>query len=190
MYINNAFPAYFSPFSPAPQIPPANAPLSPVIPKQAEAQYYPGVILDISPEGWAAYARSKETKNDSGGMAVPTDNSTQNTLAAGATEGCQTCKNRRYKDVSNDPSVSYQAPTRISPGQAATAVMSHEREHVSHEQARADREGRRVISQTVTLRTAACPECGRIYVSGGTTRTVTAKDNSGEIPPQEIDVYA
>ena len=33
--------------------------------------------------------------------------------------------------------------------------------------------GREVVFQTVTIHNAICPECGRIYVSGGTTRTVT-----------------
>jgi hypothetical protein len=59
--------------------------------------------------------------------------------------------------------------------------MSHEREHVTNEQARAQRDDRKVVSQTVTLSTAVCPECGRVYVSGGVTRTVTANDNSDEI---------
>ena len=48
-------------------------------------------------------------------------------------------------------------------------------EHVVREQAKAQREGRAVISQTVTIHTGICPECGSVYVSGGTTRTTTAK---------------
>ena len=59
--------------------------------------------------------------------------------------------------------------------------MSHEREHVSNEQAKAQRDDRRVVSQTVTLSMSTCPECGRVYISGGVTRTVTAKDNSKEL---------
>jgi hypothetical protein len=97
--------------------------------------------------------------------------------------GCETCRNRTYQDVSDDPSVSFQTPTRIGPGQAAALVMAHEREHVSNEQAEADREGRRVISQSITLETSICPECGRVYVSGGVTRTVTAEDNSSNEAP-------
>ena len=41
------------------------------------------------------------------------------------------------------------------------------------EQAKAQREGREVVSQSVSLHTAICPECGKVYVSGGTTRTTT-----------------
>ena len=31
-----------------------------------------------------------------------------------------------------------------------------------------------MVSQSVTLHTDICPECGKPYISGGTTRTVTA----------------
>lgn len=92
---------------------------------------------------------------------------------------CQTCKNRKYQDVSDDSGVSYQTPTKISPGNAASAVVGHEQEHVVRNQAKAEREGREVVSQSVALHTAICPECGKAYVSGGTTRTVTKADNSG-----------
>ena len=92
---------------------------------------------------------------------------------------CETCSSRRYVDQSDDPSVSFQTPTHISPGASAAMVMAHEREHVTNEQARADREGREVVSQSISLQTAICPECNRSYVSGGTTRTVTKGDNDG-----------
>ena len=134
----------------------------------------PGVIVDISPEAWA-YARDK------GALAKITES--EDIKGSGAVEPpqeCQTCKNRKYVDVSDDPSVSFQSPAHISPGQAASSVMSHEQEHVSHEQARADKEGRKVVSQTVSLSMSACPECGRLYVSGGVTRTITVKDKSAE----------
>lgn len=93
---------------------------------------------------------------------------------------CQTCKERKYQDGSDDPGVSYQTPTHISPEQAAAAVRGHEMEHVVREQASAEREDRRVVSQSVTMHTAICPECGRVYVSGGTTRTTTASDSQPE----------
>lgn len=92
-----------------------------------------------------------------------------------AKEGeCQTCKERKYQDGSDDSGVSYQTPTHISPEQAASKVRGHEMEHVYREGAKAKREDRKVVSQTVTLHTAICPECGRAYISGGTTRTTTA----------------
>lgn len=94
---------------------------------------------------------------------------------------CETCEKRKYQDGSDDPSVSFQTPTRINPDAAASAVRGHEMEHVFHEQAKAEREDRKVVSQSVTLHTGICPECGRVYVSGGTTRTVTKADNEPDI---------
>ena len=93
---------------------------------------------------------------------------------------CQTCEKRKYQDESDDMGVSFQTPTNIAPEQVASAVRGHENEHVIREQAKARQEGRRVVSQSVTLHTDICPECGKVYISGGTTRTVTAaeKDQS------------
>ena len=86
---------------------------------------------------------------------------------------CQTCKNRKYQDGSDDPGVSFKTATNVAPEQAAAAVRGHEQEHVVREQAKAVREDRKVVSQSVTLHTDICPECGDVYVSGGTTRTTT-----------------
>lgn len=97
---------------------------------------------------------------------------------------CQTCEKRKYQDGSDDMGVSFQTPTNIAPEQAASAVRGHENEHVVRERAKADREDRRVVSQSVTLHTDICPECGKAYVSGGTTRTVT-KANSGQQADQQ-----
>lgn len=77
----------------------------------------------------------------------------------------------------------------ISVGSSASVVASHEQEHVSNEQAKAKGEGRRVVSQTVVLQYAVCPECHRSYVSGGTTRTVTASDNKqSNGPGNRLDI--
>lgn len=90
---------------------------------------------------------------------------------------CQTCKSRKYQDQSNDPGVSFKSPGHISAGSSASVVASHEQEHVTNEQAKAKGEGRRVVSQSVVLHYSVCPECHKTYVSGGTTRTVTASEN-------------
>jgi len=135
---------------------------------QAQAQggtSRPWLTVDISPEALTAYAKGETTKNVKG----------MEKLAA-LTE-CQTCKNRKYQDVSNDPTISFQTPTNISPGQSAALVRAHEYEHVSNEKAKAEEEGRRVVSQTVRLESSICPECGRIYISGGVTKTVTVKES-------------
>ena len=98
---------------------------------------------------------------------------------------CQTCEKRKYQDGSDDMGVSFQTPTNIAPEQAASAVRGHENEHVVRERAKADREDRRVVSQSVTLHTDICPECGKAYVSGGTTRTVTAAERENPYTRQE-----
>ncbi len=94
---------------------------------------------------------------------------------------CQTCEERKYQDGSDDMGVSFQTPTNVKPEQAASAVRGHEMEHVYREQAKADREGRKVVSQSVTMHTGICPECGKSYVSGGTTRTVTKADTDNAV---------
>jgi len=134
--------------------------------RPARSQHDPGIVVDISPEGWAAYARKKAEA--SGGIK-------QGSVAALNPEECKTCGGRKYKDVSSDPSVSFQTPTHVSPGEAAAVVASHESEHVANEQVKAEREGREIISQTVILRTSICPECKRVYISGGTTYTISTK---------------
>lgn len=86
---------------------------------------------------------------------------------------CQTCKNRKYQDGSDDPGVSFKSATKISKGAAEAAVRSHEQEHVVREQAKAERTGREVVSQTVRIKYGICPECGDSYCAGGVTTTVT-----------------
>lgn len=98
---------------------------------------------------------------------------------------CYTCENRRYQDGSDDSGVSFQNPTKVAPQAAASAVRSHEAEHVSREQSKAQREDRKVVSQTVQIHTSVCQECGKVYVSGGTTRTTTkGSAPSSNRPPQ------
>lgn len=86
---------------------------------------------------------------------------------------CQTCKNRKYQDESDDPGVSFKSASRVAKGAAGAAVRGHEQEHVVRERTKADREGREVVSQSVTIKTGICPECGDSYVAGGETVTVT-----------------
>jgi hypothetical protein len=53
---------------------------------------------------------------------------------------------------------------------AASAVAAHEQEHVQNNDQKALRDGMKATS-FVQISTSVCPECGRIYVSGGTTTT-------------------
>ena len=120
--------------------------------------------------------------------AVPSRNAFANSDAkalkrSGAIE-CQTCKSRTYQDVSNDPGVSFKAPGHIDPASSGAAVMSHEQEHVSNARASASSKGGRILSQSVRLFTSVCPECGRTYVSGGETRTVTETGGNKRTSPR------
>ena len=94
---------------------------------------------------------------------------------------------REALDGSDGMGVSFQTPTRVAPEQAASAVRGHEQEHVVREQAKAQREDRRVVSQSVTLHSEICPECGKTYISGGTTRTVTAAQQEEQTNAQAQD---
>ena len=83
---------------------------------------------------------------------------------------CETCKNRKYQDGS-DEMVSFKAAAHISPNAAASRVRSHEQEHVSNAYKDAAQNNGKVVRASVAIHTAICPECGRTYVSGGTTST-------------------
>lgn len=83
---------------------------------------------------------------------------------------CQTCKNRKYQDGSNE-NVSFKSPTHISPQAAAGAVRTHEGEHVANAYTKAAQKDGKVVRAAVSIHTSVCPECGRTYVSGGVTNT-------------------
>ncbi|MGN0342318.1 MAG: hypothetical protein ACI4DO_05945 [Roseburia sp.] len=91
-------------------------------------------------------------------------------------EECQTCKNRKYQDGS-DENVSFKAAAHVSPEAAGVRVAAHEAEHVSNAYNKAAQQGGEVVSASVSLHTATCPECGRVYVSGGETRTMIKYPN-------------
>ncbi len=83
---------------------------------------------------------------------------------------CKTCKERKYQDGS-DEMVSFKSAAHISPNAAGAAVRAHEGEHVSNAYNKAAKNGGKVLQASVAIHTAVCPECGRTYVSGGTTTT-------------------
>jgi len=88
---------------------------------------------------------------------------------AGVVE-CATCASRTYQDGS-DENVSYKSAAHIDPSSSGSKVMAHEQEHVSNAYSKAAKSGGQVISASVTIRSAVCPECGRSYISGGVTNT-------------------
>ena len=85
-------------------------------------------------------------------------------------EKCETCEKRKYQDGS-DENVSFKAASHISPEAAAGRVRAHEGEHVANAFTKAKEKGGKVLSASVRIKTAVCPECGKNYVSGGTTST-------------------
>lgn len=97
---------------------------------------------------------------------------------------CQTCENRKYQDGSNEADVSFKSASHVSPDAAASAVRSHEQMHVSNAYQKAEKNNGKVISASVSIHTSICPECGKTYVSGGTTKT-TIKYTNEENPYQK-----
>ena len=83
---------------------------------------------------------------------------------------CETCKNRKYQDGS-DEMVSFKSAAHISPQASAARVRAHEQEHVSNAYKSAAQNNGQVLSATVSIRTAICLECGTTYTAGGTTTT-------------------
>ena len=84
---------------------------------------------------------------------------------------CQTCKNRKYVDGSDEANVSFKSAAHVSPQAAGAAVRAHEGQHVSNAYSKAAEANGKVISASVSIHTAICPECGRSYISGGVTNT-------------------
>jgi hypothetical protein len=133
----------------------------------------------LSPYFNSPYSNSSNSNAGSAGSTTPAGDPPSGVTPAAqgaAVKECETCRNRQYQDRSDDPTVSFQTPTRVSREGAYEAVVSHENEHVRHEQARAQATGRKVVYQRVSVHTSVCPECGRVYVSGGETVTATTTD--------------
>ena len=116
----------------------------------------------ISPIKGSEDATDKSAPKEAGRKSSPTE--------------CETCKNRKYQDGSNE-NVSFKSAAHVSPNAAASAVRAHEGEHVSNAYSNAARRNGTVVSASVSIHTSVCPECGRSYVSGGTTNTMVKYPN-------------
>lgn len=101
---------------------------------------------------------------------------------------CETCENRTYVDGSDENDVSFQTPGHIAPEAAASKVMAHEQEHVRNAYQEDSKEGKELVSASISLKTDICPECGKTYVSGGETRTVMR--STAETNPYEKQMQA
>ena len=107
--------------------------------------------------------------------------------AVSSSEECQTCKNRKYQDGS-DEMVSFKSAAHVSPQAAAGRVRAHEGEHVSNAYDKAAQKNGTVVYASVSIHTSVCPECGRTYVSGGTTNTAIRYPNEDN-PYQKLYYY-
>ena len=92
---------------------------------------------------------------------------------------CQTCAERKYQDGSDESDVSLQSPTHISPTAAGAAVRAHEQEHVANAYEKQAKGEGQVLQASVRIKTAVCPECGRVYVAGGETTTKIRYSDEG-----------
>lgn len=155
---------------------PVNEPASQT-PSFSEPQL-PTIREGIDPAEYAVRGRIKYLDDNNALNAQENSEETKSPMEVMEEAECQTCENRKYQDGSDDPGVSFKTATNIAPEQVASAVRGHEQEHVTREQAKAKRENREVVSQSVTIHTSICPECGKVYVSGGTTRTTTRANNN------------
>lgn len=106
---------------------------------------------------------------------------------ASAPSECETCKNRKYQDGS-DENVSFKAAAHISPEASAARVRGHEQEHVSNAYKKAAQmKDAKVLQASVSLKTAICPECGRSYVAGGVTSTRIKYSKDADTNPYAKD---
>lgn len=125
--------------------------------EEAVSTGMPGVSSDSEEDGRVVIRNPGEsTEKQAGKKSSPAE--------------CETCKNRKYQDGS-DEDVSFKSPSHIDPNAAASRVRSHEQEHVSNAYKKAAENNGKVMSCNVSIHTDICPECGRTYVSGGTTAT-------------------
>ena len=100
---------------------------------------------------------------------------------------CETCKNRKYQDGS-DEMVSFKSAQHISPQAAAARVRGHEAEHVSNAYKDAAMNNGKVLQASVSIKTAVCPECGRTYVAGGETCTKIQDMNKQGLLGANVDL--
>lgn len=143
--------------------------------------------MNISPIGSTTYRYSAIGSNAIGqslnavskvNSVTPVEQNNTNSTGKVSPSECQTCKSRKYMDVSNESNVSFQTPTHVSPQASYAAVASHEQEHVSNAVSEGNQPGNQLVSSSVTLKMAVCPECGTPYVAGGVTSTTMRYNTS------------
>lgn len=115
-------------------------------------------------------ASSAQSEEDKGVILNPGKSDVEKTGRKSSPAECETCRERKYQDGSNEM-VSFKSAAHISPQASSSMVRAHEQEHVTNAYNKAAQNNGKVLSATVSLQTAVCPECGTVYTAGGTTRT-------------------
>lgn len=154
-------PAYADPTTGTAPVTPIHTGTPPVTPTGRGAAVPLQTGHEISP-----YAVTNEQEAREAGMS---EGQIRGLKKAGQIE-CATCAGRMYQDGS-DENVSFKSAAHVSPTAAGAAVRSHEGEHVSNAYKKAFMNNGKVMRASVSIHMAICPECGRSYVSGGTTST-------------------
>ena len=85
--------------------------------------------INISGSSYASYNTSRPTSIYGSNYDEKAKNNIN--LLTGKEE-CETCKNRKYQDGSNESNVSFKSATHVSPEAAGSAVRAHEQQHVSN----------------------------------------------------------
>lgn len=132
-----------------------------------------GLYPSAAYEGYSGSSQPTQADSEDGGQHIIRNPGQSTKKQAGRESSpaeCETCNSRKYQDGS-DENVSFKSATHISPNAAASKVRGHEQEHVSNAYKKAAQNNGKVLSCNVAIHTAVCPECGRTYVSGGTTST-------------------
>lgn len=118
----------------------------------------------------ATHRRTVDDSQTSGPIRNPGESTQKTPGHRSSPAECETCKNRKYQDGSNEM-VSFKSAAHISPEAAASRVRAHEQEHVANAYNKAEQNNGKVVNASVSIQTAICPECGRTYVAGGETNT-------------------
>lgn len=151
--------------------------------------------MTISPVGFSSYQNyiggisgvgAKGQVEDTKPVLNPGESDVKAAGRTSAPSECETCKNRKYQDGS-DEQVSFKAAAHISPEASAATVRGHEQEHVSNAYVKAAKGNGKVLQASVSLKTAICPECGRSYVAGGTTSTKIQYSKDADTNPYAKD---
>lgn len=153
--------------------------------------------VDRVPRSPEELSKNRQTAYEIMNSQTPRDAEHLNPLSTEHTERkdnekCETCENRTYVDGSNESDVSFKAPGHIAPEAAASRVMAHEYEHVRNAYQEDKKEGKELVSVSVSLKTAICPECGKTYVAGGETRTTmrTGAESAYQTQMQAYNAFA